>query len=163
MKIRSSTLWRVPAFCLVSSWVSFYLTVYLGRYFFIVKTAGADGAIEVSADPFRSAIFSGGLFLMILLLGGLRAFRTMTKAEIAVSASMISAVYLLLALVQLYLPDFSPSIGVRLAVFQQWIGVMGSVLLKVTGHFNLSILLASFAPFLFVPFGKKAIHTSEQI
>ena len=47
---------------------------------------GADGAVEVSVDPLRSTLFQGVLFLAILLLGGLWAFRSMTKLEIAASA-----------------------------------------------------------------------------
>ncbi len=133
----------------------------IGRFFFIVKTVGADGVSEVSADPLRSAIFNGGLFLMILLLGGLWAFRTMARAEIAVSAAIISAIYLFLTLMQLYLPNFPVSISVELATFQNWIGILASSLYKITGRFNLSVLSANFAPFLFVPFGRKTIHTSN--
>lgn len=163
MKIRINTLWRVPVFCLASSWISFYLSVYLGRFFFIVKTVGVDGVIEVSADPLRSAIFNGGLFLIVLLLGGLWAFRTMTRAEIAVSATIISAVYLSLTLMQLYLPNFPVSISVELATFQNWISILSSGLLKILDRFNLSILSANLAPFLFVPFGRKVIQSSNQI
>lgn len=163
MKIRINTLWRVPVFCLVSSWVSFYLTIYLGRFFFIVKTVGVDGVSEVSADPLRSAIFNGGLFLIVLLLGGLWAFRTMTRAEIAISAAIISAIYLALTLMQLYLPNFPASINVELATFQNWISILSSGLYKITGRFNLSVLSANLAPFLFVPSGRKAIRSSNQI
>lgn len=155
MKIRINTLWRVPVFCLVSSWVSFYLTVYLGRFFFIVKTVGVDGVTGVSVDPLRSAIFSGGLFLIVLLLGGLWAFRTMTRAEIAVSAAIISAIYFFLTLMQLYLPHFPVTISVKLATFLNWKSILSSGLLKITGSLNLSVLLADLAPFLFVLFGKK--------
>ena len=163
MKIRINTLWRVPVFCLISSWVSFYLTVYLGRFFFVVKTVGVDGVTEVSADPLRSAIFNGGLFLIVLLLGGLWAFRTMTRAEIAVSAAIISAIYLALTLMQLYLPNFPASINIKLATLQNWKSILGSGLLKITGRLNLSVLLENLAPFLFVLFGKKTIHPSKQI
>ena len=163
MKIRINTLWRVPVFCLASSWISFYLSVYLGRFFFIVKTVGVDGVIEVSADPLRSAIFNGGLFLIVLLLGGLWAFRTMTRAEITVSATIISAVYLSLTLMQLYLPIFPVSISVELATFQNWISILSSGLLKILDRFNLSVLSANLAPFLFVPFGRKVIQSSNQI
>ena len=40
MHIRLRTLWRVPVFCLISSYVSFYVTVYLGSAFFVVRTMG---------------------------------------------------------------------------------------------------------------------------
>ena len=56
MKLRLNTLWRVPVFCFVFSWISYYLTIYIGGFFFTVKTIGADGITELSADPVRSAI-----------------------------------------------------------------------------------------------------------
>lgn len=158
MKIRFNTLWRVPIFCTVASWISFYLTVYLGRYFFVVKTVGADGVTEVSADPLRSAIFNEVLFLIVLLLGGLWAFQSMTKVEIAVSSAILSAIYLVLILMQLYLSNVPVSLSFKLAAFQNWSGILSSFLLRLTNHFNFSLLLSTLAPFLFVPFGKKSVR-----
>ncbi|MDD3347079.1 hypothetical protein [Oscillibacter sp.] len=163
MKLRVNTLWRVPVFCIAASWISFYLTVYLGGFFFTVQTIGADGVTEVSVDPLRSAIFNGGLFLIVLLLGGLWAFREMTKAEIAVSAAMISAVYLSATFLQLYFPNFPVSLSVELAVLQNWTGTLGSFLLKITDQFAFSVLSGNLAPFLFVPFGRKAGPSSNQL
>lgn len=156
MKLRFNTLWRVPVFCIVFSWISYYLTVYIGGFFFTVKTVGADGITELSADPLRSAIFNGSLFLIVLLLGGLWAFRSMSKTEIAVSAAIISAVYLTVTLAQLYIPNFPLALSAKLAIIQNWTGTLSSFLLKLTDSFQLSVLLSNLAPFLFVPFGKKA-------
>lgn len=156
MKLRFNTLWRVPVFCIVFSWISYYLTVYIGGFFFTVKTVGADGITELSADPLRSAIFNGSLFLIVLLLGGLWAFRSMSKTEIAVSAAIISAVYLTVTLAQLYIPNFPLALSAKLAIIQNWTGTLSSFLLKLTDSFQLSALLSNLAPFLFVPFGKKA-------
>ena len=157
MKLRVNTLWRVPVFCIVFSWISYYVTVYIGGFFFTVKPVGTDGRIQLSADPLRSAIFNGSLFLIILLLGGLWAFRSMTKAEVGVSAAISSAVYLVVALAQLYIPSFPLSLSVKLAMIQNWTGTLSSFLLNLTNHFQLSVLLSNLAPFLFVPFGKNAI------
>ena len=88
MTIRPQTLWRVPVFCAVASAVSFFLTVYLGRFFFVVETTGADGVPVISADPLRSALFNGVLFVLVLLAGGLLVFRSMTRREIAASAAI---------------------------------------------------------------------------
>lgn len=158
MKLRLNTLWRVPAFCIVFSWISHFLTAYLGGFFYTVKTVGTDGITQLSADPLRSAIFSGLLFLIVLLLGGLWAFRSMTKAEIAVSAAIISTVYLAVTLAQLYSSNFPLALSLKLASFQNWTGTLSSFLRKVTNHFQLSVLLSNMAPFLFVPFGKKSIE-----
>ena len=158
MKLRFNTLWRVPVFCIVFSWISYYITVYIGVFFFTVKTVGADGVTQLSADPLRSAIFNGLLFLIVLLLGGLWAFRSMTKAEIGVSAAIASVIYLALALAQLYVPNFPLSLSVNLAMIQNWTGTLSSFLIKLTNNFQLSVLLSNLAPFLFVPFGKNFVE-----
>lgn len=156
MKLRVNTLWRVPVYCLISSWISFYVTAYIGGFFFTVRSVGADGITELAADPVRSAVFNGCLFAAVLLLGGLWAFRSMTKAEIAVSSAIISSVYFAVTLAQMFSTGFPLELSVKAAVFQNWTGTMASFLLKVTDHFSFSVLFACFAPFLFVPFGKKA-------
>ena len=158
MKLRVNTLWRVPVFCIVFSWISYYLTVYIGGFFFTVETVGADGITEVSADPLRSAIFNGFLFLSVLLLGGLWAFRSMTRTEIAVSAASISLLHLAVVLAQLYIPSFPLALSIRLASFQNWTGTLASFLIKLTDNFQISVLLSNLAPFLFVPFGRKTIE-----
>ena len=158
MKLRVNTLWRVPVFCIVFSWISYYLTVYIGGFFFTVQTVGADGITEVSADPLRSAIFNGFIFLTILLLGGLCAFRSMTRTEIAVSAASISVLYLAVVLAQLYISNFPLTLSIRLASFQNWTGILSSFLVKLTDNFQISVVLSNLAPFLFVPFGRKSIE-----
>lgn len=156
MKLRIQTLWKVPVYCAISSLISFYLTVYIGGFFFTVKMLGTDGITHVSADPIRSAIFNGVLFLLVLLVGGLLAFRSMTKAEIAVSAGITSGIYLLIVLAQLYMPGFPLSLSITLAYIQNWTGILSSFLLKLTNNLTLSVIFSSFAPLLFIPFGKKS-------
>lgn len=155
MHIRLRTLWRVPVFCLISSYLSFYATAYLGGAFFVVRTVGADGVTNVSADPVRAAIFDGALFLIVLALGGLWAFRSMTRAEIAVSAGIISACYLLVVVLQLAVPSFPLPLSMQLALFFNWTGTVSSWLLRLTDHLAFSTIAACFAPLLFIPFGKK--------
>lgn len=158
MKLRFNMLWRVPVFCIVFSWISYYLTLYIGGFFFTVKTIGADGITEVSVDPVRSAVFNGSLFIIVLLLGGLWAFRSMTKTEIAFSAAIISIINLAVTLMQLYILSFPLALSAKLASIQNWTGTLSSFLQKVTDNFLLSVLLSNFAPFLFIPFGKKSIE-----
>ena len=81
-------LWKVPVLCLAGSWVGFYLSVYMQRFFFLVKTVGENGIPEISVDPVRSSIFSWVLFFLILVAGGLFLLRGMTKKEIALSAAI---------------------------------------------------------------------------
>ena len=155
MKCRIKQLWKVPVFCLISSIISFLVTVYWGGRFFTAETIGPDGIPIVSIDPIRSAVFNGALFVIVLLLGGFWAFRGMTKSEIALSAAIISGIYFTIALTQLYLPNFPVSISLMLAYIQNWTGTIASALHKITDNFQLAVLLANFAPFLFVPFGCK--------
>lgn len=151
--LRIQTLWKVPVFCFVASWISFYATVYLGRFFFVVQEMGEDGVIQVSADPVRSAVFSAVLFLIVLLLGGLWAFRNMTKKEIAVSAAIMTAVYLLLDLVQILVPNYSTSLF--FAYIQNWTATPASFLFSLTDNLAASAIVSSFSPLLFILFGKK--------
>ena len=140
---------------MLASWISFYLTVYFGGFFFTVKTIGADGVTQVSADPIRSAIFNMALFLIVLLIGGLWAFRSMSKAEIAVSSAIASGIFLLIVLAQLYIPSFPISLSIRLAYIQNWTGTVSSFLLKLTDNLTVSVILSSFSPMLFILFGRK--------
>lgn len=156
MHIRLRTLWRVPVFCLISNYVSFYVTVYLGGAFFVVQTVGADGVTNVSADPVRSAIFDGALFLIVLALGGLWAFRTMTRAEIAASAGIISAVYLAVVVLALAVPTFPIPFVVQMGMLFN--GAVSSWLLRLTDHLAFSTIAACFAPLLFIPFGRKTVQ-----
>lgn len=155
MKVRVKTLWRVPVYCAVSSWISFYITVYLGGLFFIVKTVGADEGTQISADPVRLMIFDGALFLAVLLIGGLWVLRSMTKKEIAVSAGITSAIYLLIILAQLYIPSFPLSLSINLGYIQNWTGTINSWLFRITDNLTFSAILSCFTPMLFALFGRK--------
>ena len=155
MHIRLHTLWRVPVFCLISSYVSFYVTVYLGSAFFVVRTVGADGVTNVSADPVRSAIFDAVLFLIVLALGGLWAFRSMTRAEIAASAGIISMVYLAVTVLALTVPTFPIPFVVQMGMLFN--GAVSSWLLRLTDHLAFSTITACFTPLLFIPFGRKTV------
>ncbi len=154
MKIRPHTLWRVPVYCLLSGVVTFLLTAYFGGLFFGVQTSGPDGAILLSIDPVRSALFNGVLFLTVLMIGGFVILRSMTKAEIALSAAIAIGFYLSITLLQILLPNFPLSVSVALAYVQNWSGILSSFLVRLTGQLYLSAILACFAPALFIPFGK---------
>ena len=91
----------------------------------------------------------------MLLIGGLWAFRSMTRAEIAVSAAIMTAVYLSVVLFQLNLPDFSLSWSLMLAKFQNWPSIASSLLIRLTDQLNFSVIAASFVPLLFIPFGQR--------
>ena len=161
MKMQAKNLWKVPVYCAVASWISFYATVYLGRFFFVVQEMGADGVIQVSADPIRSAIFNGVLFLIVLFVGGLWAFRNMTKKEILVSSAIASAVYLLIVLCQLMIKGFPVSF--ILHYIQNWISVPSSFIYSLTDNLAFSAIVSSFSPLLFILFGRKRTEETETV
>lgn len=154
MKVRKRMLWKVPAFCLAASWLSYYLTIYLGHFVFVVMETGADGTVRVSVDPLRSFLFHGVLLLAIVLAGGLWFFRGMTRKEIALSAGILTAMYLAVTLAEL-VPGFPLEWSVRLVPFYNWTAPLSSLLFRLTGQLTLSAVLTDFMPLLFPIFGKK--------
>lgn len=149
-------LWKVPVLCLAGSWVGFYLSVYMQRFFFLLKTVGEDGNMIVSADPVRSSIFSWVLFFLILVAGGFFLLRGMTKKEIALSA-IISGIYLILTVVQINFKLYFQNVNFNalLSIFQTWPNILTKILYQVTGKITIFFtFLCCFSPFLFVFFGK---------
>ena len=161
MKMQAKNLWKVPVYCAVASWISFYATVYLGRFFFVVQEMGPDGVTQVSADPIRSAIFNAVLFLVVLFVGGLWAFRNMTKKEILVSSAIASVVYLLIVICQLIIKGFPVSLFLN--YIQYWISTPNSFIYSLTDNWAFSAIISSFSPLLFILFGKKRIEESETV
>ena len=159
MKIQAKNLWKVPAYCAVASWISFYITAYLGQFYFVVKEIGTDGVIDVSADPVRTAIFNGVLFLLILLTGGFWAFRNMSKQEIIASSTIASAIYLLIVLCELMIKG--GSLSLILIYIQNWISIPNSFIYSMTDNVAISAIISSFSPLLFILFAKKRTEETE--
>ena len=120
------------------------------------------GVIDVSIDPVRSTLLHAPLFALVLLIGRLWLFRSMTKAEIAVSAAISAVFYLAVTIAELTAPNcffnFSPSLSVALMELQHWRSNLSSLLWKLTDQIEISAVVSCFAPFLFVPFGRKAVE-----
>lgn len=153
MHVRAHTLYRVPVYCAVAGWLSFQATVHLGRFFLVVTPA--KETTQIAVDPVRSAILQGALFVLVLLLGGLWAFRHMTRAEIAVSSGIASGLYLIVVLLQLFALGIMAPVSVVAAMLQNWPAFLASFLMQCTGQVAFSAVVASFAPLLFIPFGHK--------
>lgn len=155
MGIRLRTLWWVPVFCLAAGYISYYITIYLGHFFFTVKTVGADGVLELSTHPVRTPVWHVALFVLFLLVGGLRCFRSMSKAEIALSAAIAIAVKLALsAWLQTDFVQGNISLALALVRLLQWFTDFSSLLYRTVQSSEVSSILSSFAPLLFIPFGK---------
>ena len=153
--MRVCTLWRVPVFCLFASLLSYWLTVFAGPLFYVNRVANADGSIEVSVDPLRGTLFKIVLFLLVLLLGGLWAFRSMTRREIACSAALLILPMLAVVLAQLWVPSFPLKVSVFLSPFYNWSGSLSSLLMRCSLPLPAATIIAQFAPLLFVPFGRR--------
>lgn len=155
--MRVRTLWRVPVFCLLASLLSYWLTVFAGPLFYVNRVANADGSIEVSVDPLRGTLFKIALFLLVLLLGGLWAFRSMTRREIACSATLLILPMLAIVLAQLWVPGFPLKVSVFLSPFYNWSGSLSSLLMQCFLPLPAATIIAQFAPLLFVPFGRRQV------
>lgn len=162
MKLRKKSWWSVPLYCAVSSWISFYLTVFIGARFYVVKSIDASGVTKVEMDPVRVVILNAVLFLLVLVVGGL-LFRRMTRAELALPAAIASGIYLFIVVCQLRIPSFPLSLSLALAYVQNWTGTLASFLMKLGLGLNLSVILSSFAPLLFVPFGRKKMESAPEV
>ena len=81
----------------------------------------------------------------------------MTKKEIAISAGIMSSIYLLIILAQSLFPNFPLELSVTLAYIQNWKGMISQFLMKLTDNIMISEILSSFGPLLFIPFGRKEI------
>ena len=154
MSIRPKTLWRVPVYLLASGWLSWYITIYLGGFFYTVQTPMADGSISLSTDPVRTLVFHGVL-LGAILAGGWYLFRNLSRKELAVSAAIASALFLGVVLAQMFVPNFPLSLSVTLAKYQNWTVFPSDLIYRLTKNMNLSVILPNFVPFIFVLFGKK--------
>lgn len=149
MKLRTNTLWKVPVFCIACGFVCLLLTTCIGGYIIRDTSVTEDGITKISINAARSAIWSGFLFVAGLLAGGLWAFRSMTKAEIAVSAAIMTTAYFLLYALQL------TGTSMLYMGFTSWITNLYTVLYQLTKQAQLSHWLPCLAPLLFIPFGKK--------
>lgn len=154
MKIRKETLWRIPLYYLLSSWISFHLLVRLYS-FCIIKTVDTDGVTNVSVNPVASTLVEIVVLLGVLLIGGFWLCRTMTRREVAVSAGILSVVYFLWVLSEILFPGWDTStLGVMVMNLN---AVITGLLYRLTGQFELSALIGCFTPMLFVLFARKSI------
>ena len=131
------------------------LTIFPGALIYVNRTVGENGTIEVSTDPVRSVLFQAVLILAVLLAGGLWAFRSMTRREIAASAALLILPMLAIVLAQLFLPAFPLKVSLFLSRFYCWTGNLASLLMQLSLPLPAATILAQFAPLLFIPFGRR--------
>lgn len=161
--VRLSTLWRVPVYVLAANYLCSVLILCGAVSFYTVRYTGADGAVSLYVDPIRRAIFSGGLSLAVLLLGGLLFFRHMTKREIALSVVLLDGIKLaisvvsnlwLVPLLEIPFPGPFQNLGLSLLAFMELDGTLASILSQFTQSLIPYYALSALIPLLFVLFGR---------
>ncbi len=164
MNIRKHVLWRIPAYYLAVSYISFHLLVLLYSSFCIVKTVDAEGVTNVSANPILTRVVSMAVLLAALLLGGLLLCRTMTRCEVALSAGIISILYVAWMVSECLAPGWDASFSTAIYVTSLNAEV-SSLLNTFLHHPQLASFIACFTPMLLIPFGKKSlpVETTAQI
>ena len=102
------------------------------------------------------------MFLLVLLIGGLWAFQSMTKAEIAASAAIAIAVKLALS-AWLQTDDVQAGIPLALTLIKllNWFSDFSVLLYWPGQNPEVSSLLSSLAPLLFIPFGRKTVRQTS--
>jgi len=154
MKIRKKVLWKVPLFCIVAGVFAFNAVVFLLGRFAIVTLP--DGTI--TSDNTRVLIVYGAIFIVTLIVGGMFFFRNMTRKEIFFSASIIVAIGLIMDLTQW---AFNLTTGLGAVFFMyayqifEWSSIVPQLLYRVNENLWLGAFIGSFAPYLFILFGKK--------
>ena len=141
--------WKVPAYCMIASWIGFDLEVRLLARFAIVKLP--DGT--VTSDSLRSMIVSGGLFAAIVLIGGLLFFRKMTRRELTCSATVLVALNFILGLIA-YKTQGMPAF--YWAKLSEWDVFVSSLLYRLgLGIWGSAVITWVLPPYVFVLFGRK--------
>ena len=153
MRIRKSTLWRVPVYCVLAGIAAYFLVVLLAGPFLAVTLP--DGAITVDLN--RQYILYGAIFVLALLLGGLVFLRHMTRLERFASASIVVAFGLLVTVIQ---GAFQLTTGPSAVLFAytarvfEWCGIVPQLLMKLGLGPWLCSIAEAFVPYLFILFGQ---------
>lgn len=154
--MRKKTLLAVPVYCVVAGFVSFYLVVYiLGRF---AVTTLPDGTVTI--DSAREVMVYGLVMALAVLIGTLGPFRSMTRKELFYSASVMVGFQLLVILAQYLLSGgqgVTASFWIYLSQVGEWSRFVSQLPLQtgLTDNLWLAGVLESFAPYVFVLFGRK--------
>jgi len=146
--------WKVPLYCVIAGFISWYLMVgYIGRLA-IVKLP--DGTITSNNNIWM--LLSGILFVVVLLLGGLLFFRKMTRKELLYSATVMFVLNAIMGIVSYLLP--SSSITFFFVEIAEWYSFIPQLFYKLGGTSAIAwvgSVVGWASVYLFVPFGKKDI------
>lgn len=152
--VNKKVLWKVPVYSIIVGLVLFRLNVYvLGRFMLVTLP---DGSITVNETA--SLLLYGLMLVGTVLLGGLVFLRNMTKKEIFLSASILVVLRILAILLQWGLDATTGPLAILFlywAEAHEWSVFISSILFRVIDNLWVCALIECFAPYLFLPFGKK--------
>lgn len=157
MSIRKNTIWTVPLFCIAAGVIAFFLIAYgFGRFAIVTLPDGT-----LASDTRRVLLLYGFVLAASLIIGGMRLFSRMTRAEIALSATIVAVFQLIITLIVQFVP-LSGTVATTfsyLGMISEWSSFIPLLVLELTGNVFFSALVGVFTPYLFVPFGKKTFLT----
>lgn len=144
--------WKVPLYCIASSWICFQLEISLLGKWAIVTLP--DGSIE--SDPTRWMILSAILFLAAVCVGGFLFFRKMTRKEIFFSASILVALNIVLGIFTYLTQRTFMSFTLLWSELTEWDRVLSQILFQLGLNVWLSAAIVwVFPPYIFLLFGKR--------
>lgn len=148
--------WKVPLYCIVSSWICFQLEVrILGRWAIVILPDGS-----VSSDNTRWMIMSTTLFLAVVCVGGFLFFRKMTRKEIFCSASVLVGLNIVLGVLTYVMQQTFTYFTVLWSQFTEWDSIFSQILFRFGLNEWLSAAIVwVLPPYIFLLFGKKEVHT----
>lgn len=161
MKNRKKTLWRVVLYFPVASLISGYLRVALSS-FYMHRMTNPDGTLSAVVNPLKEGLVNGCLLLVVILIGGIVFFRTMSRKEIARSAAILTAIEVILVLLEQVAPNFIRAIFIGpLWMMFSLFSMVASYIAKVLPVPMLPHLIAALTPMVFVLFGKEACASKQ--
>lgn len=149
------TWWKVPLYCIVASWVGFQLRIqFLGKW---ARETLPNGSITINDT--RWMLGTAVLFLAVVFIGGFFLFRKMTRKEIFCSASVLAAFNLAAGLMSYKTQGMTT---IYFAMVTDWGRLVSDLVYQFTQNSWLTTAISwIFLPYIFIPFGKKEVHTGE--
>lgn len=145
MKIPVKQLWKVPAFCIAAGYISFYVYVFFVSRFGITELP--DGSYTASKTV--TTIFSILLFLATMGVG-CYLFRSLTRKEVFLSASILVTFHLVLQTLQLLSPSTTFQIGIYLTYANEWCRILSTLIYAATKNLWIGAFAVCFSPYIFV-------------
>ena len=155
MKEEKRAWWRIPVFCVLAGQVCFRLELALGSRFAIIRLS--DGSVSVNNE--RWLLISAALFAATVLAGGLLFFRKRTRGELLFSAGVMFVLCAVWGLAAQLTQIGWLSIGYSESM--AWCDVISQLLYRWYVNQWASAIVFWAAPFLFVPFGRRAKAAEE--